>query len=187
MAELRTDEPLEITAGATVKFRKLAPDHPSPDWVLTYHFRPRVAGPAGFDVEADEGAGGSHVVTIPAATTAGKSGVYAWQAWAAKGDETFMIDSGEVTVKPGFAGTDESAAFDTRSQAVKDLEAVRAALAGNLTVARYQIGGRELERVSKRDLLALESSLVVRVNAEKRRAAMRRGGSGLKSYKLRSK
>jgi hypothetical protein len=183
-----TDEPKEFVSGETVTWRKLLANNPPPDWALTYYFRPRASGATGFNVTATND-NGVHLVTVAANVSAVTAGVYVWQAWAVKGSEERMVDSGEMTVKTSFAGSQTTAAFDTRSQAEKDLEAVRAALAGNLDALRYRIGsrlgGRELERYTKAELLELEKSLAQRVNAEKARAVRLRGGGSLKNVKVR--
>lgn len=74
-----------------------------------------------------------------------------------------------------------------KTQAEKDLEAVRAALVPSTSagVQEYEIGGvgsnRRVRYFGKAELLELEASLAQRVNAERRRAAIKKGGRALKT------
>jgi hypothetical protein len=183
-----TDEPTEFVSGETVIWRKVLPEQPPPDWTLCYYFRPRSAGATGFDVTATND-GGTHLVTVAATVSNVTPGVYVWQAWVVNGSDKRMVDSSEVTINPSFASSQTSDSFDTRSQAEKDLEAVRLALVGTLDAMRYRIGtlsgGRELQRFSKGELMELEKSLAQRVNAERCSVARKRGGGVLKNVKVR--
>jgi hypothetical protein len=73
-----------------------------------------------------------------------------------------------------------------KTQAEKDLEAVRAALvpATSTGVQEYEIGGvgtnRRIRYYGKTELLELETALAQRVNAERRRAKQRKGAPAFK-------
>jgi hypothetical protein len=79
------------------------------------------------------------------------------------------------------------AAVYQKTQAEKDLEAVRAALVptSSASVAEYEIGGvgsnRRIRYFGKTELLELEATLAQRVNGERRRAKMKKGAPFFKS------
>jgi hypothetical protein len=69
---------------------------------------------------------------------------------------------GQVEVRPSLAYTGTPGAFDGRTQAQKDLDAVKAAIRSIVSggaVAEYKIGSRNLKRYDLSELLELESRL----------------------------
>lgn len=177
-----TFEPETFFVGETLEWTKDLEDFPAGEWTLTYYFR---GVGTGFDAVATAD-GSAHSVTVPAATTAGLSaGAYFWQAWAEKGPEKHLVDQGRSAVKPSLAGVTTATAVDNRTQAERDLEAVRLALVGNLEVQEYTIGNRTLRRRSLKELQDLEQQLVRRVNAERRRERARQGGDFLQTINVR--
>ena len=60
-----------------------------------------------------------------------------------KGSDERLVDKGTATVKPSLKALAADAAFDGRTQAEKDLDAMRAALvpATSAGVQEYEIGG----------------------------------------------
>jgi hypothetical protein len=120
-------------------------------------------------------------LAVPAEAPAGRVD---WQAWVTKGGEERLADSGVATIGRSFKA---NTPVDNRTQAERDLDAVRAALvpASSAGVMEYEIGGvgssRRLRNYSREDLLRLEESLAQRVNAEKRRAARAKGASYFKT------
>ena len=175
--------PTQIRAGDTAKWR----DSPSADvfgnaissssWSLTYFLRSNAASEALTVVGQAYGTGWEFVVS--AATSAGfEAGKWFWQAVATAGSEKVTLGAGQLDVLPSLSYTGTADAFDGRSQAQKDLEAVQSAIrtiiAGG-AVAEYWIGtgagGRRLKRMTLTELIELESKLksdVVRENrAEK--------------------
>lgn len=85
--------------------------------------------------------------------------------------EAFTAGSGRVEVKPSLVYSGAPGAFDGRSQAEKDLEAVDAAIrtlmAGG-AVQEYRIGARSLKRFELAELLVLRDRLKADVIREQR-------------------
>jgi hypothetical protein len=97
---------------------------------------------------------------------------YYWQAQAeAIGDGAKVtLGNGSLVIEPSLAYVGSAGAYDGRSQAEKDLEAVqgaiRALLAGGST-KEYKIGSRSLKRYDIAELLQLEGKLKADVAREK--------------------
>jgi hypothetical protein len=105
-----------------------------------------------------------------ASTAEWTAGFYAWQAWATYADGTVsVISRGDFNLSAALG------VGDVRSQARKNLEAIQAMLAGNLSegVRRYRINNRELERYSVAELLSLESRYKAELKREERTEAGR--------------
>lgn len=177
-------EPTEIAPGETVRWSKaLAGYSPADGWALTYYFRN--ASGTGFDVTAAvDGASWEVSAAVPSNVAAGRID---WEAWVKKGDDGCRVDAGTMTVRPSLKALAADAAHDGRTQAEKDLDAVRAALvpATSAGVQSYEIGGvgtnRRISYFEKSELLALETRLAQRVNAERRAAARRNGAPYFKT------
>jgi hypothetical protein len=177
-------EPTEITPGETLEWPKgLADYSPADGWALTYYFRN--ASGTGFDAPATADGGSWKVsLVVPANVTPGRID---WEAWVEKGSDERLADAGTATVKRSLKAVAADTAVDNRTQAEKDLDAVRAALvpATSAGVQEYEINGvgsgRRLRNYSREDLLRLEESLAQRVNAEKRRAAQAKGAPYFKT------
>lgn len=167
--------PAQIRAGDTVKWRdEAATDNlgnaiSSPTWALTYYIRfnrnnhgATVVGVA---------SGGGWQFTLAAATTAGfhEDDTGYWQAVATKTGETITLGAGQFEVDANLAYTGTPAAFDNRSQAQKDLDAVQAAMRAIVAggaVSEYSIGSRRLKKMTMAELLQLESKLKAEVKRE---------------------
>ena len=181
-------EPTEIAPGETLEWSKaLAAYSPAEGWALTYYFRN--ASGTGFNATATAGVNSWEVsVAVPSNVGAGRID---WEAWVKKGSDERLADKGTATVTTSLKATAADAQVDGRSQAEKDLDAVRAALvpATSAGVQSYEIGGvgtnRRISYFEKSELLALETSLAQRVNAEKRAAARRQGAPYFKNIHLR--
>lgn len=187
--------PTQIRAGDTIKWR----DDPTTDvfgneinsstWTLTYYLRFNAASEASTVVGQAYQSGWEF--TISAATSANfDAGQWFWQALATSGGEKLTIGAGQLTVDPSLSYTGSATAFDGRSQAQKDLEAVQGAIRTIINggaVAEYWIGtgsgGRKLRRMALTELIALESKLKADVVREKRAAMMANGlGDPTKLY-----
>lgn len=175
--------PAQIRAGDTVKWRDVASRDvfgnaiTSSDWTLTYYLR--------FD-KTHEGAtvvgtvyGTGWEFSIAQGTSAGfDAGTWYWQAEATKAGEHVTLGAGQLTVLAGMSYTGLPAAFDGRTQAQKDLDAVQAAVRAMVSggaVAEYSIGSRRLKKMELSDLLALESSLKAEVKREQKAAMIANG------------
>lgn len=183
--------PTQIRAGDTIKWR----DDPTTDvfgneinsstWTLTYYLRFNAASEASTVVGQAYQSGWEF--TISAATSANfDAGQWFWQALATSGGEKLTIGAGQLTVDPSLSYTGSATAFDGRSQAQKDLEAVQAAIRSMVSggaVQEYTIGSRKLKKMTLPDLLLLESRLKADVVREKRAAMMANGlGDPTKLY-----
>ncbi len=175
--------PAQIRAGDTVAWRdEAARDNlgnaiTSSSWTLTYYLRTNTASEGATVVGTSEGAGWQF--TIAAGTSAGfDAGQWYWQALATSGADKLTIGSGQLQVLAGLSYTGAPGAFDGRSQAQKDLDAVQAAIRSIISggaVAEYTIGSRRLKKMEMADLLALESNLKASVKREQAAQLMANG------------
>ena len=123
-------------------------------------------------------------MAVPASVGAGRID---WEAWVTKGSDERLADRGTATVTASLKATAADAPVDSRTQAERDLDAVRAALVPetSASVQEYEIGGvnsnRRIRYFEKSELLALETRLAQRVNAERRAAARRQGAPYFKN------
>lgn len=175
--------PAQIRAGDTVKWRDDASTDvfgnavTSSSWTLTYYLRTNTASEGATVVGAAYGQGWE--VTIAAGTSAGfDAGQWFWQAIATAGAEKLTLGSGQLEVLAALQYAGTPGAFDGRSQAQQDLDAVQGAIrtivAGG-AVAEYTIGSRKLKKMEMADLLALESKLKAEVKREQAATLMANG------------
>jgi hypothetical protein len=168
--------PSEIRAGDTIKWRDVqgADNFGTPitsaSWTLTYYLR--------FD-KNNEGAtvvgtayGSGWEFSISQAISSGfDTGKWYWQAEATKSGEHVTLGAGQLQVLPSLSYTGSPNAFDGRSQAQIDLDAVDAAIRAIITggvVKQYTIGNRSLSKYDLSDLLALQSQLKAQVVREQK-------------------
>lgn len=182
-------EPTEITGGETIEWRKSLTDYkPGEGWELTYYFRSSVGVNFNATGTAD---GASWVVSAVVPVVADETGTVYWEAWVKKGIEERRVGKGTVTLTTSLKTAPLNSPFDGHTQAEKDLDAVRAALAPATAagVQEYEITGvnssRRLRYFSREELIALEATLAQRVNGERRAAAQRRGAPYFKTIHLR--
>ncbi len=166
--------PATIRAGDTVKWRDDASVDAfgaavtSSTWTLTYYLRTNTASEGATITGTAYGQGWE--LTIAAATSAGfDAGQWYWQAIATAGSEKLTLGAGqlEVLAALNYAGT--PGAFDGRSQAQQDLDAVQAAIRAMVSggaVAEYTIGSRRLKKLPLTELLQLEAKLKAEVKRE---------------------
>lgn len=173
--------PAQIRAGDTVTWRddaardNLGNAIDGSNHGLTYYLRTNTnhqgAIVAGVTV-AGTPSGTGWTFTIAAGTTDGfVAGQWFWQAVATAntGGAVTTIGAGQLTVLPGLDYTGQPSAFDGRSQAQKDLEAVQAAIRSIISggaVAEYTIGNRRLKKMEMADLVMLEGKLKAEVKRE---------------------
>lgn len=146
-------EPLDITAGSTVKWKKTLSHYKASDgWTLTYAIR----GATILDITASAD-GADHSVTLSATQTGAlKSGTYWWNAYASKGVERFDVGTGTFTVKANLASL-LGGAYDGRSHVKKVLDAIEATLEGRASTLdkETEINGVRVEFYSATELLLL--------------------------------
>lgn len=173
--------PAQIRAGDTVTWRddatrdNLGNAIDGSNHGLTYYLRTdhnhQGATVAGVTVEGTP-SGSGWTFTIAKTTTDGfVADVWYWQAVATAtvGGAVTTIGAGQLTVLPGLDYTGQPSAFDGRTQAQKDLDAVQAAIRAMISggaVAEYSIGSRRLKKMEMADLIQLESKLKVEVKRE---------------------
>lgn len=112
--------------------------------------------------------------TLDTATTAGmNAGVWYFQAVAVSLSDSSVLElgRGSFSVEASLTYSGTPTAFDGRSQAQIDLDAVQAAIRAIISggaVAEYRIGTRSLKKYELSELLALESRLKAEVVREKK-------------------
>lgn len=173
--------PAQIRAGDTVTWRdEAARDNlggaiDGSNHGLTYYLRTNTnhqgAIVAGVTVPGTP-SGTGWTFTIAKTTTDGfVADTWFWQAVATAnfGGAVTTIGAGQLTVLPGLDYTGQPSAFDGRSQAQKDLDAVQAAIRSIVSrgaVAEYTIGNRRLKKMEMADLIQLEAKLKAEVKRE---------------------
>ncbi len=179
--------PSQVRAGDTVRWRDpsvtdvFGAPLTSASHGLTYFLRTNTnhEGATVAGVAADSG----WEFTISAVTSAAfDAGIWYFQAVATalSGGEKTTLGTGQFEVLPSLSYAGSPGAFDGRSQAQKDLEAVQGAIRSLMSggaVQEYRIGTRSLKRYELADLLALESKLKADV-ARENKAAMIANGLG---------
>jgi|TARA_R100000084_G_scaffold109246_1_gene75013 hypothetical protein len=176
--------PKQIYAGQTIKWRDdgftgpLNESITSADWTLTYYLRFNHTHEA--HTVAGTAYGTGWEFTISATDSAGfNAGDWYIFAEATKGSEKFPLGSARAEVFASYAYTGQAAAFDGRTQAEQDLEAVTTAIRQIVSdkVKSYTIAGRSFTKMDLPDLVLRESQLKAIV-ARERKAAMIANGLG---------
>jgi len=122
--------PATIRAGDTVKWRDVAGvdnlgnEISSATWTLTYYLRTNTASEGATVTGTAYGTGWEF--TIAASTsTAFDAGQWYWQAIATAGSEKVTLGAGQLTVDAALSYAGTPGAFDGRTQAQIDLDAVQ--------------------------------------------------------------
>ena len=175
--------PSEIRAGDTVKWRDnsttdvFGNDIDSSSWTLKYYLRTNTASEGHVSTGSVYQQGWEF--TISAADSAVfDAGDWFFQAIAEKGAEKITLGSGKISVSAALEYSGVPGAFDGRSQAKKDLEAVQTAIRTLLSggaVQEYKIGNRNLKRYDLADLIQLEGRLKAEVRREEQAELMANG------------
>lgn len=177
-----TGEPLRLIQGETVEWTRTLSKYPSGDgWTVKFFARGPQTGQR-FEIVATPDASGTvyTFATTTETTAEVPTGKLSWQITATKTGKKVQIASGEVWIDPDFEAIDGT--FDPRSQAKKDLDAVRAAISEIVSTGKctqeysFAIGDsqRSVKKYSLTELRELEKQLIARVNAE---TPIRRDGS----------
>lgn len=165
-------EPLEITAGDTVKWtRNLAPDFDS-TWTLTYY----LSGLADVSIVATS-AGSVFSVSLASSDTQGyNAGTYLLTGYATKGGDRYPIYSGMLTVNPD--PTQLPAGFDARSDARQIADSLLDVIKKRATrdEISYLNGiGVEVQKMSHEDLMKAYTFWNGRAMGEERLALSKAG------------
>lgn len=172
MPDIPTTEPEKITAGDTVSWKKSLPDHPAPDWVLSYALV-NAAGQITLTASAD---GTDHLLTIASEISSGYlAGRYRWQAYATKGDERRTVGEGTIEVLPDFAS--QAGGYDDRSHAEQVLEALEAMIVGRAAKNQLSqtIRGRSIQYLSPSELIVWRDRYRAEVVRERRARRIKQG------------
>ena len=166
--------PSTIRAGDTVKWRDDASvdvfgnEITSSDWTLKYYLRTNTASEGATSTGSAYGTGWEF--TLAASTTADfDAGNWYWTAVATKGSEVITLGNGSLTVEAALTYSGTPGAYDGRTQAQKDLDAVQAAIRAIVdggVIQEYRIGTRNLKKYDLPDLIQLEGKLKAEVKRE---------------------
>ena len=149
----------------------------STGWALTYYLRTDKAN-HGATVVGTAYQGGWELVIAQATTSAFDAGHWYWQAEATKAGEHITLGAGQLDVLAALSYTGNPSAFDGRSQAHQDLDAVDAAIRALISggaVQEYRIGNRSLKRFDLAELQVLRSRLIAEVKREQAADAIANG------------
>jgi len=167
--------PAALTVGATIQWIEPAATDPagnpatSATWTLQIDFRTNTAG-EGVTVTGSARSDGGWDVALSAATTSNWTpGVWYWQARITSGSDVVITGSGTTTVQASLAFTGDPTAFDGRSQAEQDLEAVQAAIRAIISkgAKSYSIGSRSYTSQDLGPLMQREAQLKAIVARER--------------------
>jgi hypothetical protein len=167
--------PAEIVAGATVQWIEPAATDPAGDpatsatWTLQIAFRTNTAGEGATVTGSARSDGGWDVALSAATTTSWDAGTWYWQRRITSGSDVVITGSGTTTISPSLAFTGDPTAFDGRSQAEQDLEAVQAAIRAIVSgqSKQYSIGSRSFTKLELGVLMQREAQLKALVARER--------------------
>ena len=178
--------PQKITAGDEVQWRlKSTQDNfgnpiSSPDWSVVYSLRTNKQN-FGATVNSSAYEDGFQFTISSSITSAFNDGDWFYQAKANKsGNNITTIASGTFKVLPklDFTGSNPSA-FDGRTQAKKDLDAIEQAIrniySGGGLAQQYKIGNRDIKKYDLPDLLVLRDRLKAQVVREDKETLIANG------------
>lgn len=179
--------PLIITAGDTASWVDAAfvdgqgNTINSAGYTLSYAFRGSLV--AGNLNLAGTPSGTGWALSLSAAQSAAMNNgpaalTWYWQAIATQGSNRVTAGTGTLLVQPNLAGLATGSTFDGRSQAERDLAAVRAEMTARISggaTLEYTIGTRSLKKEPMAELIAMEQRCLRIVAREKRRNAAANG------------
>ena len=167
--------PAQIRAGDTVQWIEPAATDldgnpaTSATWTLTVFLRTNTASEGATASGAARSDGGWDLA-LSAATTGGfDAGIWYWQQRITSGSTVISTGSGTLEVLPALNYDGTPAAFDGRSQAEKDLEAVQAAIRAIISkgAKQYTIGSRSFTANDLGQLMQREAQLKAIVARER--------------------
>lgn len=131
---------------------------------LTYYFRLNTAGEGVTATAVAYNSGWKTVLSgaVTANMDASPNWYFQAVATAVSDGATLEYSRGQIEVQPSLAYSGTPSAFDGRTQAQQDLDAVQAAirkLVSGGAVSEYRIGNRNLKRYDLSELIELESRL----------------------------
>jgi hypothetical protein len=165
--------PATIRAGDTVRWRDEASTDnlgnaiDSGSWTLTYYLRTNTASEGATVVGTASGTGWDFA--LAAAISAGfDAGQWYWQAIATSGSDKVTVGAGQLQVLAALEYAGTPGAFDGRSQAQIDLDAVQTAIRAIVSggAKQYSIGSRSFTKLDLSELMERESKLKAEVKRE---------------------
>lgn len=168
--------PSIVRAGSTIDFTVSSSEYAAPTWAL--HFDLVMLGKqVTWESTAD---GTSHRVLIPASTTAGyTAGGYSYASYFESGSganlQRYDYLTGRIEIKPSFSAA--SSGYDGRSEVRKIVEALRAALAADVTTLIYS--SKSLGDMSLSTRADIESALAFWEGKLAQEEMMEKVGSGV--------
>ena len=144
----------------------------SSSYSLTYYLRTNTASEGATSSGVVDGSGWRFTISSQV-STGFDAGDWYFQAIAVSLADAsrLTLGAGSLTVLPSLSYSGTPGAYDGRSQAEKDLDAVTAAiraLTAGGAVQEYRIGQRSLKRYDLSELLVLQSRLKAEVAREKK-------------------
>lgn len=141
----------------------------SSSWTLTYYLRNNAAAEGATVVGVADAVGGWDFTVAAATTTGFNAGAWYWTAQATSGSLALTLGSGSLQVLASLAYTGTPAAFDGRSQAEKDLEAVQTAIRTIVSggISQYAVGSRQATKLDLGMLMKREAQLKADVARER--------------------
>ena len=176
-ATIPTTEPLQFTAGDSVKWTIAIPDYAASDGnVLSYSF---VNSAGAFTESTSTADGDSHAIVITAADSVDfTAGVYTWQAYiTTSGSERYQVRAGTTLVKTNYA----TGAFDSRSHVKKVLDAIEEVIEGRASedAAALSVAGRSITKMTLEELISARSKYMAQYQVELKAERISAGlGSG---------
>jgi hypothetical protein len=149
----------------------------SATWTFTTYLRFNAAS-EGATVVGTARTDGGWTMAISAGTSAGfDAGEWSWQSVITSGSTVITVGTGYSEVLPSLAYAGTPAAFDGRSQAEQDLDAVQAAIRGIIAkgAKSYTIGTRSFTAADLGQLMEREAQLKAIVAREKAAASIAAG------------
>ena len=157
--------PKSITAGDSAEWVITLSDYPAPTWDLTYALVSSTSQILITSLQYE--ATTSHIIRLTTSTTSAyQAGDYSYQLYASDGTDRYIVESGQITVRPNYA--DASSGYDARSFAKRALDAIEAVIESRASQSQleYSIAGRQLKYIPPADLLLLRDRFRTEYNAE---------------------
>jgi hypothetical protein len=166
--------PAEIVAGTTVTWIEPPAtvnntSAQSDTWTLQVSFRTNVSGEGATAAGSARSDGGWDVSLLASTTESWTSGTWYWEKQITSGAVVVVIGSGTTEVLPSLSYVGDPTAFDGRSQAEQDLDAVQAAIRAIISkgAKQYSIGNRSYTANDLNLLMQRESQLKAIVARER--------------------
>ena len=173
--------PSTLQAGLTWEWDASFSDYPASTYTLVYTLI-NSSGKITITASADDD---DYAVSIAKATTAGyAAGVYSYQAVVTDGTDSFLAESGSITITPDFAA---ATTYDDRSHAKKVLDAIEATLEGKASQDQQMImiGGRQITTFSPDQLLSFRDAYRAEYKAEQVAAGIAAGNGNSRKIKVK--